>query len=62
MPTNLSGGLVGYGHYTGGTGMRQAARCSYKFRGKPVAWFPLARILMAFDSSPSGSAQGVRLD
>jgi acetyl-CoA acetyltransferase len=23
MPSNLSGGLIGYGHYTGGTGIRQ---------------------------------------
>jgi acetyl-CoA C-acetyltransferase/acetyl-CoA acyltransferase len=23
LPMNLSGGLVGYGHYTGGTGVRQ---------------------------------------
>ncbi|MFH1864882.1 MAG: 3-ketoacyl-CoA thiolase [Candidatus Eisenbacteria bacterium] len=35
MPTNLSGGLVGYGHYTGGTGVRQAADILMQFTGKP---------------------------
>lgn len=35
MPTNLSGGLVGYGHYTGGTGVRQAADIVMQFTGKP---------------------------
>jgi acetyl-CoA C-acetyltransferase/acetyl-CoA acyltransferase len=24
LPTNTSGGLIGFGHYTGGTGIRQA--------------------------------------
>ena len=27
IPTNASGGLVGFGHYTGGTGIRQAVDC-----------------------------------
>ena len=35
MPTNLSGGLVGYGHYTGGTGVRQAADIAMQFTGRP---------------------------
>ncbi len=35
IPTNLSGGLVGYGHYTGGTGVRQAADIVMQFTGKP---------------------------
>lgn len=35
IPTNLSGGLVGYGHYTGGTGVRQAADILMQLTGKP---------------------------
>ncbi|MBM3307300.1 MAG: 3-ketoacyl-CoA thiolase [Candidatus Eisenbacteria bacterium] len=35
IPTNLSGGLVGYGHYTGGTGVRQAADIAMQLSGKP---------------------------
>jgi len=35
VPTNLSGGLIGYGHYTGGTGVRQAADIAMQFTGKP---------------------------
>lgn len=35
IPTNLSGGLVGYGHYTGGTGVRQAADIAMQLTGKP---------------------------
>jgi acetyl-CoA C-acetyltransferase/acetyl-CoA acyltransferase len=35
IPTNLSGGLVGYGHYTGGTGVRQAADICMQLTGKP---------------------------
>ncbi len=35
LPTNLSGGLVGYGHYTGGTGVRQAADICMQFTGRP---------------------------
>ncbi len=35
VPTNLSGGLIGYGHYTGGTGVRQAADICMQFTGKP---------------------------
>ena len=35
IPTNLSGGLIGYGHYTGGTGVRQAADIAMQFTGKP---------------------------
>ena len=35
IPTNLSGGLVGYGHYTGGTGVRQAADIVMQFTGNP---------------------------
>ena len=35
VPTNLSGGLIGYGHYTGGTGVRQAADIAMQLTGKP---------------------------
>jgi acetyl-CoA acetyltransferase len=35
IPTNLSGGLIGYGHYTGGTGVRQAADIVMQFTGRP---------------------------
>lgn len=35
IPTNLSGGLIGYGHYTGGTGVRQAADICQQLIGKP---------------------------
>jgi acetyl-CoA acetyltransferase len=35
IPTNLSGGLIGYGHYTGGTGVRQAADIVMQLTGKP---------------------------
>ncbi|MBD3347892.1 MAG: 3-ketoacyl-CoA thiolase [Candidatus Eisenbacteria bacterium] len=35
IPTNLSGGLIGYGHYTGGTGVRQAADIVLQLTGKP---------------------------
>jgi acetyl-CoA C-acetyltransferase/acetyl-CoA acyltransferase len=34
MPTNLSGGLVGFGHYTGGTGVRQAVDIWMQLTGK----------------------------
>lgn len=27
IPTNTTGGLIGFGHYTGGTGVRQAVDC-----------------------------------
>jgi len=35
IPTNLSGGLIGYGHYTGGTGVRQAADIVMQLTGRP---------------------------
>ncbi|MBN2383132.1 3-ketoacyl-CoA thiolase [bacterium] len=34
IPTNASGGLVGFGHYTGGTGVRQAVDCLHHLTGK----------------------------
>ncbi|MFC1851141.1 3-ketoacyl-CoA thiolase [candidate division CSSED10-310 bacterium] len=34
IPTNASGGLVGFGHYTGGTGVRQAVDCLDQLTGK----------------------------
>jgi acetyl-CoA C-acetyltransferase len=34
IPTNLSGGLIGYGHYTGGTGVRQAADICMQLTGR----------------------------
>ena len=34
MPTNATGGLVGFGHYTGGTGVRQAVDCLHQLTGK----------------------------
>jgi acetyl-CoA C-acetyltransferase/acetyl-CoA acyltransferase len=35
IPTNLSGGLIGYGHYTGGTGVRQAADIAMQLTRRP---------------------------
>jgi acetyl-CoA acetyltransferase len=34
MPTNATGGLVGFGHYTGGTGIRQAVDLIHQLTGK----------------------------
>jgi acetyl-CoA C-acetyltransferase/acetyl-CoA acyltransferase len=34
MPTNATGGLVGFGHYTGGTGVRQAVDLLHQLTGK----------------------------
>ena len=34
MPTNPTGGLVGFGHYTGGTGVRQAVDLVHQLTGK----------------------------
>lgn len=34
IPTNASGGLVGFGHYTGGTGVRQAVDCLHQLTEK----------------------------
>jgi acetyl-CoA acetyltransferase len=34
LPTNATGGLVGFGHYTGGTGVRQAVDCLHQLTGK----------------------------
>ena len=34
LPVNLTGGLVGFGHYTGGTGVRQAVDLVHQFTGK----------------------------
>lgn len=34
IPTNPTGGLVGFGHYTGGTGVRQAVDLMHQFTGK----------------------------
>jgi len=33
MPTNATGGLVGFGHYTGGTGVRQAVDLVHQLTG-----------------------------
>ena len=34
MPTNATGGLVGFGHYTGGTGVRQAVDIIHQLTGQ----------------------------
>ena len=34
MPTNATGGLIGYGHPTGATGVRQAVDLLHQFTGK----------------------------
>lgn len=34
MPTNPTGGLIGFGHYTGGTGVRQAVDLVHQLTGK----------------------------
>lgn len=34
LPTNATGGLIGFGHYTGGTGVRQAVDLMYQLTGK----------------------------
>jgi acetyl-CoA C-acetyltransferase/acetyl-CoA acyltransferase len=34
LPTNATGGLIGFGHYTGGTGVRQAVDCIHQLIGK----------------------------
>ncbi len=34
LPTNLGGGLIGFGHYVGGTGVRQAVDCVHQLTGK----------------------------
>jgi acetyl-CoA acetyltransferase len=34
LPTNATGGLVGFGHYTGGTGVRQAVDILHQLTGK----------------------------
>ena len=34
LPTNASGGLIGFGHYTGGTGVRQVVDLLHQFTGK----------------------------
>jgi len=34
IPTNATGGLIGFGHYTGGTGVRQAVDCLHQLTGK----------------------------
>jgi acetyl-CoA C-acetyltransferase len=34
MPTNPTGGLIGFGHYTGGTGVRQAVDLLHQLIGK----------------------------
>jgi acetyl-CoA C-acetyltransferase len=34
LPTNATGGLIGFGHYTGGTGVRQAVDCLHQLVGK----------------------------
>jgi len=34
FPTNITGGLIGFGHYTGGTGVRQAVDCVHQLTGK----------------------------
>lgn len=34
LPTNASGGLIGFGHYTGGTGVRQAVDSVHQLTGK----------------------------
>ena len=34
LPTNATGGLIGFGHYTGGTGVRQAVDVLHQLTGK----------------------------
>jgi acetyl-CoA C-acetyltransferase/acetyl-CoA acyltransferase len=34
LPTNATGGLIGFGHYTGGTGVRQAVDSIHQLTGK----------------------------
>jgi acetyl-CoA acetyltransferase len=34
LPTNATGGLIGFGHYTGGTGVRQAVDSVHQLTGK----------------------------
>jgi len=34
LPTNATGGLIGFGHYTGGTGVRQAVDSLHQLTGK----------------------------
>jgi len=34
LPTNATGGLIGFGHYTGGTGVRQAVDCLAQLTGR----------------------------
>ena len=34
LPTNGTGGLIGFGHYTGGTGVRQAVDLAHQLTGK----------------------------
>jgi len=34
IPTNPGGGLIGFGHYVGGTGVRQAVDCIHELTGK----------------------------
>jgi len=34
IPTNATGGLIGFGHYTGGTGVRQAVDLIHQLTGK----------------------------
>ncbi|MFO7888794.1 MAG: 3-ketoacyl-CoA thiolase [bacterium] len=34
IPTNATGGLIGFGHYTGGTGVRQAADLVHQLTGQ----------------------------
>ena len=38
MPTNCSGGLVGFGHFTGGTGVRQAVDLMWQVTGQAGDW------------------------
>jgi len=38
IPTNPSGGLIGFGHYTGGTGVRQAVDIWLQLTGKAGDW------------------------
>ncbi|MCK4829485.1 3-ketoacyl-CoA thiolase, partial [bacterium] len=36
IPTNATGGLVGFGHYTGGTGVRQAVDLVHQLTGQAM--------------------------
>ncbi len=38
MPTNCSGGLIGFGHFTGGTGVRQGVDIMWQVTGQAKDW------------------------